>query len=191
MLTRVRYSKFENGFAAYEANTGEPHPLADGFVPWPTANLTRRATGSAGNALVDDDGELWQGTISVGTPPVTYTVDFDTGSSDLFLPGPSCTTNCKGHKKYQPSSSSTSADARQKFSLAYGDGSTVQGEQYTDTVSISGLTVRVISIILATTADFYAGYEATAWCSFDVLCGFLVGTIPARWSDGHGVPIDL
>ena len=68
-------------------------------------------------------------------------VDFDTGSSDLFLPGPDCGSTCSGHTTYDPSSSSTSKDVGKSFSLAYGDGSTVSGEQYTDTVSIAGLTV--------------------------------------------------
>lgn len=133
----VYASKYENGFEAYLRNTGEAHPLYTA----PDFNITRRATGAI--APTDENsGELWQGTISVGTPPVTYTVDFDTGSSDLFLPGPKCTTNCAGHKKYTPSASSTAVDKRKKFSLAYGDGSTVSGEQYYDTVTVAGLTVR-------------------------------------------------
>lgn len=133
----VYTSKYKNGFAAYQRNTGELHPLDTA----PDFNITRRATGAI--ALTDENsGELWQGTISVGTPPLPYTVDFDTGSSDLFLPGPKCTTNCKGHLKYNPSASSTAVDKRKKFSLAYGDGSTVSGEQYYDTVTVAGLTVR-------------------------------------------------
>ncbi|KAJ7593891.1 hypothetical protein C8J56DRAFT_884646 [Mycena floridula] len=35
----------------------------------------------------DEADELWHGTISVGTPAVEYIVDFDTGSSEMFLPG--------------------------------------------------------------------------------------------------------
>ncbi|ETW79235.1 aspartic peptidase [Heterobasidion irregulare TC 32-1] len=132
---RVRHSvaKIQKGFETYEKNTGSPHPLAAGL-----SEKAKRATGS--DALTDDDAELWYGSISVGTPAVTFTVDFDTGSSDLFLPGPSCTTNCDGHTKYTPSSSSTAVDLKKTFSLEYGDGSTVSGEQYTDTVSIAGLT---------------------------------------------------
>ena len=101
--------------------------------------LFRRATAAA--ALTDENnGELWQGSITVGTPAQTYTVDFDTGSSDLFLPGPSCTSRyCKGHKKYTPASSSTSAKTTKTFTLRYGDGSSVTGTQYTDTVAIAGL----------------------------------------------------
>lgn len=96
---------------------------------------------SAGLPLTDDAGQLWHGTISVGTPPVNYTVDFDTGSSDLFLPGPNCTKNCDGHTVYDPSKSSTStALSGATFELDYGDGSSVKGVQYTDAVTIAGLT---------------------------------------------------
>jgi cathepsin D len=67
-------------------------------------------------------------------------VDFDTGSSDLFLPSSSCGTTCSGHTKYNPAKSSTSKALGKSFSLAYGDGSTVSGQQYQDTVTLAGLT---------------------------------------------------
>ena len=128
--------KYEQGFINYQANTGQVYPLDT----IPVGNLTRRATGA--NALTDDNnGELWHGSISVGTPAQVYTVDFDTGSSDLFLPSTSCTSNCKGHKLYNPTASSTSIDRRKTFYLQYGDGSYVRGQQYTETVSVAGLTV--------------------------------------------------
>ena len=79
------------------------------------------------------------GNISVGTPAVSFTVDFDTGSSDLFLPASSCHSTCDGHKRYNPSSSSTSKDLKKSFTLAYGDGSTVSGTEYKDTVRVVGL----------------------------------------------------
>jgi cathepsin D len=110
--------------------------------------------------LTDDHAQLWFGTISVGTPPVSLTgitflyddskpptdpghdaVDFDTGSSDLFLPSPSCGSTCSGHNLYDPDASSTSQNLSKTFSLAFGDGSTVEGDQFTDVVSIAGLTV--------------------------------------------------
>ncbi|KIK91446.1 hypothetical protein PAXRUDRAFT_830850 [Paxillus rubicundulus Ve08.2h10] len=123
-------AKIIRGRDNLEKNTGSLHP--------PTVNdVRKRATGA--NALTNDNSHLWYGTISVGTPANTYTVDFDTGSSDLFLPGPSCGTNCSGHTVYDPSSSSTSLDLGQTFDITYGDGAGVQGEQYSDTVSISGL----------------------------------------------------
>jgi cathepsin D len=68
-------------------------------------------------------------------------VEFDTGSSDLFLPGPAC-QSCNGHKIYDPSSSSTSSDLGKPFVLTFHDGATVSGEQFKDTVHIAGLQVR-------------------------------------------------
>lgn len=56
--------KIQRGFAAFERNTGSVHPSNK-------AGLTKRATGA--DALTDDEGELWQGDISVGTPPVGFT----------------------------------------------------------------------------------------------------------------------
>ncbi|EPQ56531.1 acid protease [Gloeophyllum trabeum ATCC 11539] len=124
--------KMQRGFEAYQRNTGKRHPLDMSNL------LHARKIGV--DALTDYSNVLWYGAIQVGTPPQNYTVDFDTGSSDLFLPGPNCKTNCAGHKAYNPSQSSTSKDVHQTFQLAYGDGSTVQGEQYSDTVQLSGLT---------------------------------------------------
>ncbi|TFY81195.1 hypothetical protein EWM64_g2816 [Hericium alpestre] len=122
--------KIQRGFETYEKNTGAAHPLA--------ASLKHKKRATGADALTDDEAQLWYGSISVGTP--VGALDFDTGSSDLFLPGPSCSENCEGHTTYNPSSSSTSKSLGKSFSLSYGDGSTVSGTQYTDTVAIAGLT---------------------------------------------------
>ena len=68
-------------------------------------------------------------------------MDFDTGSSDIFLPSTSCDNSCDGHTRYNPVASKTAVDLNDTFLLEYGDGSSVSGEQYNDTVSIAGLTV--------------------------------------------------
>ncbi|KAA1466106.1 acid protease [Dentipellis sp. KUC8613] len=123
--------KIQRGFRAFERNTGAKHPSD-------SASIKKRATGA--EPLTDDEGELWQGSISVGSPAKTFTVDFDTGSSDLFLPGTNCRVNCEGHTLYNPASSSASTNTRESFSLAFGDGSTVEGTVFTDTVTVAGLT---------------------------------------------------
>ncbi|TFK76153.1 acid protease [Pluteus cervinus] len=146
-------SKLSQGFEAYKKNTGSVHPADTGSF-----TLAKRSTGSV--PLIDDEGgSLWHGSISVGTPAVTYTVDFDTGSSDLFLPGSNCKSTCNGHTKYDPSKSSTSADRSKTFSLAYGDGSTVSGEQYTDTVTLGGLTAT--KQVLGAAKQYSSGFESS------------------------------
>ncbi|KAG6328714.1 hypothetical protein ID866_10375 [Astraeus odoratus] len=102
----------------------------------PARDVRRRDAGDI--ALTDSNNLLWYGNISVGTPPINLTVDFDTGSADLILPGGNCST-CRGHTLYNPNASSTAVNKNSAFVLTYGDGSTVEGEQYTDTVVVAGL----------------------------------------------------
>ncbi|KAN0073788.1 Merops: A01.UPA [Tylopilus felleus] len=122
--------KYLQGLAALERNTGVLQSSSSADA------LTRRDGGA--DTLTDDGNVRWYGTISVGTPAVEYKIDFDTGSADLFLPGSNCNSTCNGHTLYNPNASSTAVDLHQTFTLTYGDGSKVFGEQYTDTVSIAG-----------------------------------------------------
>ncbi|KAI0040132.1 acid protease [Auriscalpium vulgare] len=147
---RASVAKIHRGFEIYERNTGKVHPSA--------RNLKKRAT-TGSDPLTDDDAELWYGTISVGTPAKQYTVDFDTGSSDLFLPGSSCGSTCSGHTLYSTSASSTAKDLKKTFTLKYGDGSSVTGEQYTDTVSIAGLTAT--GQTLGSAKTYSTGFESS------------------------------
>lgn len=73
---------------------------------------------------------------------MSYIIDFDTGSSDLWLPSINCTSAaCDAHSKYDPSVSSTSSPIPGKtLSITYGDGSTTSGSVWEDTVTIAGLT---------------------------------------------------
>ncbi|KAG6373237.1 Asp-domain-containing protein [Boletus reticuloceps] len=142
-------AKIRQGFTTYEKNTGMKHPSDVGGVE-------RRG---AGEPLTDDQSQLWYGSISVGTPAQSFTVDFDTGSSDLFLPGSRCDSSCKGHTIWDPSSSSTSKDLGKSFSLAYGDKSTVSGEQYNDTVSIAGFSATTQTLGAANT--YSSGFQSS------------------------------
>ncbi|KAI5117874.1 hypothetical protein M0805_006576 [Coniferiporia weirii] len=141
-LTNVR-AKIGRGFSNFATNTGTVHSNDNGSL------LQKRKTGS--DPLTDDlDGELWQGAISVGTPANTFTVDFDTGSSDLFLPGTACTSaNCEGHKLYNTAASSTAVDQHRTFSIEFADDSTVSGEVFEDTVTIAGLTATKQTVVAA------------------------------------------
>lgn len=76
----------------------------------------------------------------------------------MFLPGPNCGSTCKGHTIYDPSKSSTSKSTGKSFSLAYGDGSTVSGTQYTDTVTLGGL--KATSQRLGVAKQYSDGFES-------------------------------
>ncbi|ESK97458.1 aspartic protease [Moniliophthora roreri MCA 2997] len=133
-------SKLQRGIRAYGKNTGTVHSLAQ--------KLTARNVG--GVPLIAADRTLWYGSISVGTPSYEFTVDFDTGSSDLFLPGTNCNVNCAGHALYDPSASATSRDQGRDFSLKFGDGSTSKGKVFHDTVEVAGLTATEQAVGAAT-----------------------------------------
>lgn len=96
---------------------------------------------------------VWAGYLSIGTPAKQFLIDFDTGSSDLWVPSASCTSApCAPHQKYSPASSSTSRlVSGQRLSISYGDGSTTSGDVYTDTVLIGGLTATGQKLGSATT----------------------------------------
>ena len=84
--------------------------------------------------VYDEEDDLeWAGTISVGTPAQKFLIDFDTGSSDLWMPSSSCSSStCRSKTRYSSSKSSTSSKKSGSFSIQYGDGSTVSGPVYTD-----------------------------------------------------------
>ncbi|KAH9984050.1 aspartic peptidase domain-containing protein [Russula compacta] len=129
-LVQASVAKIERGMVIYQKNTGTPHPLSDGIKI-----SSMRTNGS--DPLNDYIEQLWYGPISIGTP-----LDFDTGSSDLFVPASGCGDTCSGHTKYNSSGSSSSVDLNQTFSLLYGGNSSVDGKEYTDVVEIVGLTAH-------------------------------------------------
>ncbi|KAG8705493.1 Type I transmembrane sorting receptor [Ceratobasidium sp. 394] len=87
-----------------------------------------------------EDSSYWTGPISLGTPGKEFQMNFDTGSTDLWVPSVDC-ASCGSHPQYDPSQSSTSEQTGESAQLTYGDGSSASGPVYLDTVSIAGVSV--------------------------------------------------
>uniref|UniRef100_A0A8C6NEX0 Uncharacterized protein n=1 Tax=Melopsittacus undulatus TaxID=13146 RepID=A0A8C6NEX0_MELUD len=81
------------------------------------------------------------GEISIGDPPQNFTVLFDTGSSNLWVPSTYCKTPaCYNHVKFRPRESSTFITNGQTYTLSYGSGTLTVLLGY-DTVRIQCITV--------------------------------------------------
>ncbi|KAI9566870.1 Asp-domain-containing protein [Boletus coccyginus] len=127
------HEKYANTLAAYERNTGTRHPLDTRPRSSSAGSFKRMSQGTVD--LRNQGVDLWYGPLTIGTPAQDFTMDFDTGSSDLVVPDKDCLVYCEGHNKYDPSQSSTSKDINRPFFLAYGSGE-VAGSQYEDSVDV-------------------------------------------------------
>ncbi|KAI0027401.1 aspartic peptidase domain-containing protein [Vararia minispora EC-137] len=126
-------AKITRGMLAYEFNTGTKHHLDTG--------LSRRA---ALEGFPTTNGTPGEGIVLVGSPSAMFTVDFDTGVSDLILPGVNCNTPaCTGHpRRYNPVFSLASEPKNAAFITKFGGTSVVSGTIFTDAVSLGGLVVK-------------------------------------------------
>lgn len=103
--------------------------------------------GSVTNSPTASDSE-YVATIQVGTPAQSLPMDFDTGSSDLWVMG---TTISGAPKTYNPSDSSSSSKMTgSSWTITYGDGSSSSGDVYKDAVTIGNLTASNQAVEVAT-----------------------------------------
>ncbi|KAH9939961.1 acid protease [Amylocystis lapponica] len=81
--------------------------------------------------------------VKIGTPGVTLNLDFDTGSSDLWVWSSEIAraSSYSGHHIYNPKKSKSAKRTQGTWNISYGDGSSASGEVYSDTVSVAGVTI--------------------------------------------------
>ncbi|EPT04072.1 hypothetical protein FOMPIDRAFT_1046540 [Fomitopsis schrenkii] len=154
-------NKYRRNLITIDKKIGIQNYAKDAHIP-PVATLpdSIKATLEARQSedLTDQNGEEWTGTISIGTPAQEFTIDFDTGSADLWVPSSSC-SGCEASNSYDPSSSSTSQEQSGTFSIQYGDGSQASGPIYTDDVSVAGISVtsQYLSAVTSESGNLVGG----------------------------------
>ncbi|KAK3025029.1 hypothetical protein RJ639_043307 [Escallonia herrerae] len=93
----------------------------------------------------------YYGEIGIGSPPQKFTVIFDTGSSNLWVPSSKCyfSIACLLHHKYKASKSSTYSKDGKSCAIHYGTGS-VSGFLSQDNVEVGDLVIKDQLFIEAT-----------------------------------------
>ncbi|KAH6884931.1 aspartic peptidase domain-containing protein [Thelonectria olida] len=89
--------------------------------------------------------------VEIGTPAQKFKLDFDTGSSDLWVFSTEVNQSVqKGHNVFDASASSSFEKLTDKtWKISYGDGSSASGDCGSDNVTIGGLTVENQTVELA------------------------------------------
>lgn len=106
------------------------------------ANVTApsvRMVGADPVVIHDFSNAQYYGPVSVGTPAQTFNVVYDTGSSNLWIPGTTC-SGCGSHPLYDDSKSSTYVKNGSTFAIQYGSGP-VSGFFSEDTVTVGDVSI--------------------------------------------------
>ncbi|KAK1169242.1 nothepsin [Acipenser oxyrinchus oxyrinchus] len=84
----------------------------------------------------------YYGKVSIGTPLQNFTVLFDTGSSDFWVPSAYCVSEaCRAHRKLKSFQSKTYTHDGQTFNLQYGSGQLL-GVVGRDTLRLSDVSIK-------------------------------------------------
>ncbi|NXG72440.1 PEPA protein, partial [Baryphthengus martii] len=102
------------------------------------------------------DNEYY-GYICIGTPCQNFTVIFDTGSANLWVPSIYCQSHsCSDHHRFNPNKSSTFVATNESFSIGYGTGN-LSGILGYDTVIIAHFTIvsQIFGLSVSEPGDFF------------------------------------
>ncbi|KAJ2997553.1 hypothetical protein NUW58_g624 [Xylaria curta] len=117
-----------------------PLGLAQTVASYNAAKKAKRDSGSA--AATPEKYDIQYLTpVEIGTPAQTLNLDFDSGSSDLWVFSTETPqTSLNGQAQYHPNSSTTSKPVKgATWDIKYGDGSSSSGSVYHDVVNVGSV----------------------------------------------------
>jgi hypothetical protein len=129
-----------------------------------TAEVHSDATGTHSIVINNYQDAQYYGEVTVGTPPQTMEVIYDTGSSNLWVPD----VKKGSHSIYEHSKSSTYRANGTKFGIQYGSGP-VSGFYSRDSVNVAG--VPLTDYVFAEVNDTKGLGIAYSLGKFDGICG--------------------
>ncbi|KAJ2849506.1 hypothetical protein IWW36_002573, partial [Coemansia brasiliensis] len=109
---------------------------------------------SNNNAILTNVKDYYYyGYIGIGNPPQKFSVVFDTGSSNIWVPGDMCPSSaCNEHRRFNQSQSTTFLASTQKIQIQYGTGF-IAGDIGVDTVQVAGSLVLQNQSFAATSLE--------------------------------------
>jgi len=139
------------------------------------ANLEKKKS----EIIKDYANAQYFGILQIGTPPQSFNVIFDTGSSNIWVPSVGC-KHCgydfiNKKNKFDKDASSTYVENGEPFAIRYGSGS-VTGIVEVDTVTL-GDDIAVVNQKFASCHDVSGMGIAYVMARFDGLCGLAFDSI--------------
>ncbi|KAF9929348.1 hypothetical protein BGZ67_006384 [Mortierella alpina] len=128
-------------------NTKDPYPLASttsflDSVDQELSGLHKRALVGVAPVRGDLLDKQWVAAMMIGSSQQEFSVIFDTGSSDLWVPSSNCFSQaCLSLRRFNPSKSSTFQSLNQLWSINYADSLSVSGTIGVDDVTIAGIKI--------------------------------------------------
>ncbi|KAK3943349.1 aspartic peptidase domain-containing protein [Diplogelasinospora grovesii] len=134
------------------------HAKYNAPIPQSLRNAVARRTNQTGSVAANPqayDSEYLV-PVSIGSPPQTVMLDFDTGSADLWVTS-EFEAFYSDQTPYDPGSSSTARLIFDYWSISYGDGSSAGGIVFTDVVDVGGVVAKhqAVELALVETASFF------------------------------------
>ena len=154
---RVQSTRTETEMAAWAQAHRNGVMAKYGILQGNDITASKRSGGE--NLIINQSRDSsYIGSLAIGTPPTSFEVILDTGSSDLWVASTSCGVTCSSNGNFNPSSSSSFKNQNKQFEVTYGSGQ-AEGTLGQDVVQMAGFSVQnqIFGVVTQTSSNFLEG----------------------------------